>query len=125
MKFIEKHTKLILILIFLLGIIIYGFIASKMTNTPYLNVDEELYISMARSFFFEHSFSKGYEILNYKCVIYSMIISIAYLFGAGAKLIFTMRFIGVCLMISSIFSIYLLAKEILKDKKASIELLAF
>lgn len=52
MKFIEKHTKLILILIFLLGIIIYGFIASKMTNTPYLNVDEELYISMARSFFF-------------------------------------------------------------------------
>ena len=80
MKFIEKHTKITIFLIFLLGIVIYGLIASKMTNTPYLEVDEELYVSMAKSFFFEHNFSKNYEILNYKCVIYSMVISIAYIF---------------------------------------------
>ena len=120
MSFIEKHSKIALVIIFLVGILIYGFVASKMTNTPYLDGDEELYVSMARSFFFEHNFSKENVLLNYKCVIYSMIISIAYIFGTGFKTVFLMRFIGVCFIMSPIFPIYLLSNEILKDKKKSL-----
>lgn len=114
--FLEKNSKIVLIIIFILGIIIYGFVASKMTSPAYLNVDEELYISMARTFFFDGNIAKNYQVLNYNCVIYSIVISIAYLFGNAGNILFIMRMIGVILMVSSVFPIYLLSKEVLKSK---------
>lgn len=116
MKFLDKHSKIILILIFLIGVIVYGFLASKMTSTLYLYNDEELYMHMARSFFFEGHFSKNYELLNYKCVIYSMIISLAYIFYTPENILFIMRMIGVILMCSSVFPVYLLSRDVLKNK---------
>lgn len=83
--FLEKNSKVVLIVIFIIGIIVYGFIASKMTSPAYLNVDEELYISMARTFFFDGNIAKNYQVLNYNCIIYSIIISIAYFFGNSRK----------------------------------------
>ena len=83
--FLEKNSKIVLIAIFVLGVIIYGFLASKMTSPTYLDVDEELYISMARTFFFDGNIAKNYEILDYNCIIYSIIISIAYFFGNSRK----------------------------------------
>ena len=120
MKFIEKNSKIFIIIIFLIGIIVYGFIASKMTNATYLGVDEELYVSMARSFFYDNNFSQEGEILNYNCVIYSIILSATYLIGNNAALTTIMRLIGVVFMISSVFPIYLLANEVLKNKKVAL-----
>ena len=115
-EFLEKYSKLVLIAIFIIGIITYGVLVSKMTSPAYLNVDEELYVSMARTFFFEENIAKNYEILDYNCIVYSIIISVAYFFGNAGNILFIMRMIGVILIVSSVFPIYLLSKEILKSK---------
>jgi len=96
-----------------------------MTIAVYQDVDEELYISMAKTFFFDGKFAKNYEVLNYNCVIYSMIISLAYFFYSAKNILFIMRIIGILLMISSVFPIYLLSKEILKSKYKALLISAF
>lgn len=113
---LEKHTKIILIIMFIIGILIYSYLVSKLTSIVFLGVDEELYISMARTFFNDGVFAKGYEILNYNCVIYSMLISIVYFFYSAKNVLFLMRIIGVILMVSGIFPIYLLSKKVLDSK---------
>ena len=113
---IEKHTKLCVIFIFLFAVLFYGIIASRMTNAMFLKNDEELYVNMARAFFFEHDFSRGYEIINYSCVLYPIIISLAYFLYSPENITFLMRMIGIILVVSSIFPAYLLSKEILKSK---------
>ena len=115
-EFIEKNFKIILIFIFLFGVAVYVFLASKMTSPFYFTLDEELYIDMARSYFYTGGFSRFYEVLNYSCVLYSMVISVAYFFYSPENILFLMRIIGVILMISSVFPIYLLSKEVLKSK---------
>lgn len=113
---IETHSKITLIALFIVGVLIYSFLVSKVTNIAFLGIDEELYISMARTFFYEGVFAKGYEILNYNCVIYSMLISIVYFFYSAKNVLFLMRIIGVILMVSGIFPIYLLSKKVLNSK---------
>ena len=117
---IEKHTLLCLIVIFIIGITIYGTVAKLMTNPMFLTHDEELYVNMARSFFFDHNFSRGYELLNYSCVVYSILISFAYFLYSPENINFIMRMIGVVSMVSSIFPIYLLSKQILGNKKRAV-----
>ena len=113
---LENNTKIVLTIMFIIGILIYGYLVSKVTSITFLGVDEELYISMARTFFYEGVFAKGYEILNYNCVIYSMLISIVYFFYSAKNVLFLMRIIGVILMISGIFPVYLLSKKVLNSK---------
>lgn len=118
--YLEKHTKLVLVVLFIIGVLIYGALSYKMKVAVYQDVDEELYISMARTFHYDGNFAKNYEVLNYNCVIYSMIISVAYFFYSAKHILFLMRMIGVLLMLSSIFPIYLLSKEVLKSKKKAL-----
>ncbi|MCI8397460.1 MAG: hypothetical protein HFJ52_07635 [Clostridia bacterium] len=118
--YLEKHAKLVLVVLFIIGILVYGALSYKMKVAVYHDVDEELYISMARTFHYDGNFAKNYEVLNYNCVIYSMIISVAYFFYSAKHILFIMRMIGVLLMMSSIFPIYLLSKEVLKDKKKAL-----
>lgn len=113
---LENNTKIVLTIMFIIGILIYGYLVSKVTSIAFLGVDEELYISMARTFFYEGVFAKGYEILNYNCVIYSMLISIVYFFYSAKNVLFLMRIIGVILMVSGIFPVYLLSKKVLNSK---------
>lgn len=117
---IKNHTTLCLVIIFIIGIIIYGTVAKLMTNPMFLMHDEELYVNMARSFFFDHNFSRGYELLNYSCVVYSVLISFAYFLYSPENIVFIMRMIGVVAMTSSIFPIYLLSNKILKNKKKAV-----
>ncbi|MCI8620628.1 MAG: hypothetical protein HFJ50_02110 [Clostridia bacterium] len=70
------------------------------------------------------NFAKNYNVLSYNCVLYSIVISIAYFFKP-IHIAFVMRFIGVILMCSSIFPTYLLSKEILKSKSKAIIISAF
>ena len=118
--FCEKHTVLCLVLIFLVGIILYGTVSKLMTNPMYLIHDEELYVNMARSFFFDYNFSRGYELLNYSCVFYSIVLSFAYFFYTPENIVFLMRMIGVIVMTSSVFPIFLLSKKILGSKKKAL-----
>lgn len=57
-NFTEKHTKIIVPAIFLIGVILYTVLAKGMTVPVYKGVDEELYIGMARSFFFDRKLCK-------------------------------------------------------------------
>jgi len=113
---LEQHSKIVLIILFIVGVLIYSFFIRKVTSIAFLGVDEELYISMARTFFQDGVFAKGYEVLNYNCVIYSVLISIVYFFYSAKNVLFLMRTIGLILMVSGIFPIYLLSKEVLNSK---------
>lgn len=114
---LEKHIKIILVIAFIIGTVVYGYLVSKLTtNITFLKVDEELYISMARTFFYDGVFAKEYQILDYSCVIYSILISIAYFFYSAKNILFFIRFIGVVLMMSSMFPVYLLSNKILNSK---------
>jgi hypothetical protein len=53
-----------------------------------------------------------------------MVLSVCYLFYNPETVVFSMRVLGVLLMISSVFPIYLIAKEVLKSKFKAI-LVAF
>lgn len=119
-EFTEKHTVLCLIVIFIIGVIIYGIIAKSMTSPIYFQNDEEIYVNMAKSLFYNHNFSMEYKLVNYSCVIYSAILSLAYFFYSPESILFIMRMIGVIGMMSSIFPIYLLSKKVLGSKSKAL-----
>lgn len=100
--------------------IIYGFVVAGFTSTVHMNVDEELYLSMARSFHYNGCFEAAGTKVSYSCVLYSMLISLAYYLYTPETILFVMRFIGVITMTSSIFPIWLLTKKILKNDRLSL-----
>lgn len=108
--------------IYLFSIIIYGIIIFFFTSTVHVEVDEELYLSLAKSFHYLGRFEMNGEIANYNCVLYSMLISIAYYFYNPRTLLFTMRLINVVVMCSSIFPIWLLASKVLQSEKKAMNL---
>ena len=79
--------------------------------------DEAIYINQARSFYCDRNFMRGGEPMGYDCILYSIILSPAYIFYSPESILTTMRFIGVLVMCSAVFPAYLLAKLILSDKK--------
>lgn len=116
----KKKSYGICLLIYLIGVIIYLGIIHLFTIPVHLAVDEELYISMARSFHYEGVFEKNGDILNYTCVLYSMILSLAYYFYSPENIMYALRTINVVVMLSSVFPISLLGKDILKDEKKAL-----
>lgn len=112
-------------LLFVSAVIIYGIIISFFTSTVHIDVDEELYVALAKSFHYNGKFEYGNQLLDYSCVLYSMLISLAYFFYSPITIVFFMRMIGVITMCSSIFPIYLLAKDGLADGKKAVALSAF
>ena len=86
--------------VYLLAVMGYTLWVSNFTIPVHIKVDEELYISMARSFHYEGVFSENGVRLNYSCILYSMLISLAYYFCTPENIIFGMRVIGVCTMLS-------------------------
>lgn len=103
--------------IFLLSLIVYGVIISFFTATVYVNVDEELYVALAKSFHYSGRFEVNGKLTDYNCVLYSLLLSLAYFFYSPEKILFIMRFIGVVCMCSSVFPIWLLAGNLLKREK--------
>ena len=85
--------KIIIMLLYLGACFLYMLIASKMSVPVHLSVDEELYLAMAKSFHYEHSFQKAFEYLNYNCVLYSMLISLAYFWFTPERIMTIVRFI--------------------------------
>ena len=88
-------------------------------------MDEELYVALAKSFHYNGRFEYGNQLLDYSCVLYSMLISLAYYFYSPPTILFSMRMIGVIVMCSSIFPIYFLARDIIRDEKKAFTLSIF
>lgn len=59
-----KKADKIIIVIFLSIVIVYSIIVSFFTSTVHINVDEELYIALARSFHYEDNWCSNNVILN-------------------------------------------------------------
>lgn len=115
-----------LLIIYIVAVLAYGILAAHFTIPVHLGVDEELYISMARSFHYDGVFSREGQILNYSCVLYSILLSLAYFFYRPEHIMFAMRMIGVLIMLSSIVPIYLLSKAVLGGEgKKPIRIAAF
>lgn len=110
--------------LFLIGVIFYTAWVSLFTSTVHIEVDEELYVTLAKSFHYLGRFEKNGQILDYSCVLYSMLLSLAYYFYTPESILFLMRFIGVLCMCSSVFPIYFLAKEVLKDENLAVKITA-
>lgn len=104
-----------IILLYVIFVLIYGIIVSFFTSTVHIDVDEELYLEMARSFHYEGRFALGGELINYSCILYSMLISLAYFFYSPEHILLIMRLIGVVTMTSAIFPIWFISKKILKN----------
>lgn len=65
-------------LIFLCSMCIYGTWVTCFTAPVHVKVDEELYLGLARTFHYQGFFGMGKQTYSYSCVLYSMLISIAY-----------------------------------------------
>ena len=98
-----------LVLLYFFSSAIYILFVSRFTIPVHLGVDEELYISMAKSFHYTGHFSENGQILNYTCYLYSALISVAYFFYTPQHIMFLFRVIGVLSMLSSVFPVYLLS----------------
>lgn len=118
MNFEVRHRYIIIL--FFLAVTIYGIIALFFTSTVHVEVDEELYVALAKSFHYKGRFEVSGNAVNYNCVLYSMLISLAYFFYSPDRILFLMRFIGILSMCSALFPIYLLAGKILEDAKISL-----
>lgn len=110
--------------LFLIGVIFYTVWVSLFTSTVHIEVDEELYVTLAKSFHYFGRFEKNGQILDYSCVLYSMLLSLAYYFYEPENILFLMRVIGVFCMCSSVFPIYFLSREVLADEKMAMKITA-
>ena len=119
------NDKIIIIFLYLVACFIYMMIVVRMSVPVHLQVDEELYLAMAKSFHYEHNFRKGFEYLNYNCVLYSMLISVAYFWFSPEYIMMNIRFINVVVMCSAVLPAYLLARDILQSRKKALFVTAF
>lgn len=117
------YTKITLIYLF--SIIMYLFYIHSFTIPVHIDVDEELYIAMAKSFHYTHTFQHSGSTLNYSCILYSMILSLAYYFYSPENIMFSLRAIGVCIMLSSIFPCFLLSKKLLSNDRHALYVTIF
>lgn len=87
--------------------------------------DEGLYLELAKSFHYKGKFECQNQLKNYSCILYSMLISVAYYFYSPRWILFIMRMIGVVAMSSSIFPLYFLAKDVYGEEKKAVKVGAF
>lgn len=111
--------------IYIVAVLVYTLFVARFTIPVHLGVDEELYISMARSFHYDGVFSQEGQILNYSCVLYSMLLSLAYFFYRPEHIMLAMRVIGILVMLFSIFPIYLLSKAVIGEGEKAVKISAF
>ncbi len=108
------------ILLYVAGVIFYALVATRITIPVHYGADEELYVALAKNFFYEGVFMKGYEALDYSCVLYSILLSGVYFFYDADSIVFLMRLLGVLLQVSSVFPVYYLGSQILGNHKKAL-----
>lgn len=111
--------------LYLITVMVYGMAAFLFTSTVHIDVDEELYMALAKSFHYKGEFAYGGQLLNYNCVLYSMLISLAYYFYTPEKILFIMRMMGVITMCSAVFPIFLIARDKLENSRKALYFAGF
>lgn len=104
------------VFIYFIAVAVYAIAASLMKVAPHVRVDEDLYMSLAKSLFKGDGFIVHGQISDYTSVLYSMIISVAYSVYSPGTILLTIRIMNAFIMCSVIFPVYLLSKELLEDK---------
>ncbi len=120
MKKVLSKDRNKMILLYLAAVVLYGILVSCFTATVHIRVDEELYLALAKSFHYEKRFMAGGIPVNYSCVLYSMLISVAYYFYAPERILYVMRLFNVCVMCSSVFPVWLLADRLLGNRRQAV-----
>ena len=113
----ERKAKFNIFLIYFIENIIGSIYVSRFTIPVHSHVDEELYLSMAKSFHYGRGFLQYGDALNYRAVLYSCVISMAYYMYDPVSILLCIRIINVLIMTSAVFPIYKIADEILDDKR--------
>ena len=124
-KKVELNSLIKVFFVYVVAVIGYLLFVKCFSIPVHIGVDEELYISMAQSFHYQGYFAKGGEILDYTCVLYSMVLSLAYYFYSPENIVFAFRAIGVCMILTSIFPNYLLSRRLIVDEKKRLVVLIF
>lgn len=117
-NFLKENRQICVM--FIIAVIVYGVIASMFTSTVHVGVDEELYVALAKSFHYKGRFEVDGGIVNYNCVLYSMLISLVYYIYSPERILFLMRMIGIISMCSAVFPIYFLSKRVFEDDRKAI-----
>ena len=115
-RYLNKNSIKI-VMIFLASVLVYGIIVSLFTSTVHIDTDEETYLTLAKTFHYYGKFELQKQVTNSSYILYSIVISLAYYIYNPSTILFTIRLMGVVMICSSIFPIWLLASEILEDKK--------
>jgi len=114
----KKYSKWLLILF--ISIVIIKVILSQFVQTISGFSDEYFYAKMARSFFVNMEFTvHNVQVAQYP-PLYSILLSIAYIFKNMNYVYFFIKFINAILSSLIIFPAWLLSKEFLEEKKAFI-----
>lgn len=124
-KKIEGKYIVYILGLYFIAVIIYLVFANFFSIPVHMRVDEELYISMAKSFHYNGNFSKEGVILDYTCVLYSVLLSFAYYFYDPERIMYIFRSIGVCVMLSSVFPTFFLGYKVLQNGKKALYVSAF
>ena len=88
---INYYSKILILYIF--SVIGYLFFVHSFTIPVHIDVDEELYIAMAKSFHYTKTFQHSGSTLNYSCILYSMVLSLAYYFYSPENIMFALCFL--------------------------------
>lgn len=120
-----KYKGRVIVGIYILSVLFYGVFVSVFTSTVHAGVDEEIYVGLARSFHYQGRFETGGELADYTCVLYSVLISLAYYLYSPEHILFIMRLTGVLVMCSAVFPVFLLAERLLGDEKKALKISVF
>lgn len=96
----------------MLVVLFYAIVAVFMGPAVHLKVDEDLFLSMAKSFHRGQGFMSEGALVNYDCVLYSMLISVCYYFYKPETILWSIRLVNVLVSASVVFPVYLIAKKL-------------
>ena len=68
---VAKNRNRQIFMWYIFFVVLYGVVVSFFSSTVHIDVDEELYLGMARSFHYQGKFAIENNV-NYSCVLYSI-----------------------------------------------------
>ena len=108
------------ILLFYLVIVLFKILLSSFILAPSAFSDEYIYMKMARSFFFDFNFNVHNLVVDIYPPLYSMLLSITYIFNDMNIAYFFMKVINALISSLVIIPAFLLSREFLNEKKSLI-----
>ena len=108
------------ILLFYLVIVLFKILLSSFILSPSAFSDEYIYMKMARSFFFDFNFNVHNLVVDIYPPLYSMLLSITYIFNDMNIAYFFMKVINALISSLVIIPAFLLSREFLNEKKSLI-----